>query len=44
MYLVTADVPPLLTAIQEQLGLKLQPARRAVEYAVIEGIERPSEN
>ena len=44
MYLVTADVPPLLTAIQEQLGLKLQPARGAVEYAVIEGIERPSEN
>ena len=44
VYLVTADVPPLLTAIQEQLGLKLQPARGAVEYAVIESIERPSEN
>jgi uncharacterized protein (TIGR03435 family) len=44
MYLVTADVPPLLTAIQEQLGLKLQPARGAVEYVVIESIERPSED
>jgi len=44
MYLVAADVPPLMTAIQEQLGLKLQPSRGAVEYAVIEGIERPSEN
>ena len=44
MYFVTADVPPLLTAIQEQLGLKLQPARGVVEYVVIEGIERPSEN
>ena len=44
MYLVAADVPPLLTAIQEQLGLKLQPARGAVEYVVIESIERPSEN
>ena len=44
MYLVAADVPPLLTAIQEQLGLKLQPARGAVEYVVIESIERPSED
>jgi bla regulator protein blaR1 len=44
MYLVTADVPPLLTALQEQLGLKLQPARGAVEYVVIESIERPSED
>jgi uncharacterized protein (TIGR03435 family) len=44
MYLVAADVPPLLTAIQEQLGLKLLPARGAVEYVVIESIERPSED
>jgi uncharacterized protein (TIGR03435 family) len=44
VYLVAADVPPLLTAIQEQLGLKLQPARGAVEYMVIESIERPSED
>lgn len=44
MYLVAADVPPLLTAIQEQLGTKLKPARGAVEYLVIESIERPSED
>ena len=44
MYLVAADVPPLMTAIQDQLGLKLQAARGAVEYVVIESIERPSED
>ena len=44
MYPVAADVPPLLTALQEQLGLKLQPARGAVEYVVIESVERPSED
>jgi uncharacterized protein (TIGR03435 family) len=43
-YQASAGVPPLLTAIEEQLGLKLQPARAAVEYVVIESIERPSEN
>jgi uncharacterized protein (TIGR03435 family) len=44
MYLVAPDVPTLMTAIQEQLGLKLQPTRGAVEYVVIESIERPSED
>jgi uncharacterized protein (TIGR03435 family) len=44
MYLVAPDVPTLMTAVQEQLGLKLQPARGAVEYVVIEGIERPLED
>jgi uncharacterized protein (TIGR03435 family) len=44
VYLVAADVPPLMTAIQDQLGLKLQAARGAVEYVVIESIQRPSEN
>jgi uncharacterized protein (TIGR03435 family) len=38
------DVPPLTTAIEQQLGLKLQAARGAVEYVVIESIERPVEN
>lgn len=44
MYLVAKDVPLLTTAIQEQLGLKLQAARGSVEYVVIENIERPSED
>jgi uncharacterized protein (TIGR03435 family) len=44
MYLVRNDVPPLMTAIQEQLGLKLQAARGPVDHVVIESIERPSED
>ena len=44
VYPVAADVPPLMTAIQEQLGLKLQAARGAVDYVVIESVERPSED
>jgi uncharacterized protein (TIGR03435 family) len=44
VYLVGKDVPPLTTAIQDQLGLKLQPARGPVEYVVIESIERPAED
>jgi uncharacterized protein (TIGR03435 family) len=44
VYLVARDVPTLTTAIQEQLGLKLQAARGSVEYVVIENIERPSED
>jgi uncharacterized protein (TIGR03435 family) len=43
-YQAAAGVPPLLTAIEDQLGLKLQSARRAGEYVVLESIERPSEN
>ena len=42
VFLVGTDVPPLMTAIQEQLGLKLQPALGPVESVVIESIERPS--
>ena len=44
MYIVGKDVPPLTTAIQEQLGLKLETARGAVEYVAIETIDRPSED
>ena len=39
----TDDVrPALVTAIQEQLGLKLEPQRRPIEMLVIESIDRPS--
>jgi len=36
--------PSIYDALQQQLGLKLVPAKGPVEYLVIEHIERPSEN
>ena len=39
------DAPPdIFTAFQQQLGLKLQSTRAAVDVIVIEKIERPSPN
>lgn len=35
---------PVFTAIREQLGLKLESAREAVDVLVIDHIERPTEN
>jgi uncharacterized protein (TIGR03435 family) len=36
--------PVLFTAIEEQLGLKLEPAKGPVPVLVIDHIEKPSEN
>lgn len=38
------DSPSLFTALQEQLGLKLEPIKGLVKTLVIDHIERPSEN
>jgi uncharacterized protein (TIGR03435 family) len=39
-----ANGPTLVTAVQEQLGLKLQPAKGQVDILVIDRIEKPSPN
>jgi uncharacterized protein (TIGR03435 family) len=38
------DAPTMFSAVQEQLGLRLQATRGPLDYVVVEQVERPSEN
>jgi uncharacterized protein (TIGR03435 family) len=40
----SADRPSFITAVREQLGLKLEPGQRPVEVLVIDSVERPMPN
>jgi uncharacterized protein (TIGR03435 family) len=42
--IVQPDAPSIFNAIQEQLGLKLEPTKGLVDYLIIDHVERPSEN
>lgn len=38
----SADAPHIVTAIQEQLGLRLEPRQAPVEVLVIDSVEMPT--
>jgi uncharacterized protein (TIGR03435 family) len=41
--IVGADAPSIFTAVQEQLGLRLESAKAPVDVLVVEHVERPSD-
>jgi uncharacterized protein (TIGR03435 family) len=41
---IDPDGPPLVTALQEQLGLRVEPTKGPVEVLVIDSVQQPSEN
>jgi uncharacterized protein (TIGR03435 family) len=36
--------PGLFTAVQEQIGLKLEPTKASADVLVVDGVERPAAN
>ena len=41
---IDANAPELLTAIQEQLGLRFESTRALVDMVIVDSVDRPSED